>query len=82
MKKIAYLLLFVISFSCVKEKEKTKITLEEVTNLGFSLQNKSDRDDISAMNELYDVKAFADIFLCVKYSLTFVPAEEFKIFTK
>ncbi|WP_339881675.1 hypothetical protein [Polaribacter vadi] len=63
MKKIAYLLLFVISFSCVKEKEKTKITLEEVTNLGFSLQNKSDRDDISAMNELYDVKAFADIFL-------------------
>lgn len=63
MKKIAYFLLFVISFSCVKEKEKTKITLEEVANLGFSLQNKSDRDDIPAMNELYDVKAFADIFL-------------------
>ena len=63
IKKITFLLFIAISFSCVKEKEKTKITLEEVTNFGFSLQDKSDRDDIRAMNELYDVKAFADIFL-------------------
>ncbi len=63
MKKVLLLLLIVSIISCKSENEIEKIDIEEVTNLGFALQNRVQENNIRGINELYDLKTFVNLFL-------------------
>jgi tetratricopeptide (TPR) repeat protein len=63
MKKTLFVLLLVFNFSCKKEKEEVKINIDEVESLGIALQHEVEKDDIRAINELFDKESFAKLFL-------------------